>query len=138
IVICDRYSAYKKLSRLNLAIILAFCWAHVRRDFLDLARRYPELKEWGLDWACEISKLFHLNNQRIMLWDPNLPITQQSPLFQESHNKLGLALQDMRAHCDAQLHEDKIVQEKNRKKKKKGTLTAAQRTVLVSLQDHWK
>ena len=33
IVVCDRYSAYKKLARLNAAIILAFCWAHVRRDF---------------------------------------------------------------------------------------------------------
>ena len=62
IVICDRYSAYKKLARLNLAIILAFCWVHVRRDFLNLARSYPDLKNWGLDWVDEISKLYHLNN----------------------------------------------------------------------------
>ena len=68
IIICDRYSAYKKLARLNLAIILAFCWVHVRREFLNLARSYPDLAKWGLDWADEISKLFHLNNQRIELW----------------------------------------------------------------------
>ena len=49
IVICDRYSGYKKLARLNLAITLAFCWAHVRRDFLDLARSHPDFKEWGLN-----------------------------------------------------------------------------------------
>ncbi len=30
IVVCDRYSAYEKLARLNAVIILAFCWAHVR------------------------------------------------------------------------------------------------------------
>ena len=30
-VVCDRYSAYKKLARLNSSIVLAYCWAHVRR-----------------------------------------------------------------------------------------------------------
>ena len=32
IVICDRYSAYKSLARQLSFIILAFCWAHVRRN----------------------------------------------------------------------------------------------------------
>ncbi|MCP3880865.1 MAG: transposase, partial [Sulfitobacter sp.] len=32
IIVCDRYSAYKKLARLAANILLAFCWAHVRRD----------------------------------------------------------------------------------------------------------
>ncbi len=135
IVICDRYSAYKKLARLNLVIILAFCWAHVRRDFLNFARNHVDLKDWGLDWACEISKLFHLNNQRIMLWDPNLPINQQSSAFQESHNKLGRALQDMKARCDAMLYEDKIAREQHGEKH--GTLTVAQRKILMSMQYHW-
>lgn len=44
IVVCDRYSAYKRLARQNPRIILAFCWAHVRRDFLDYARSYPGLR----------------------------------------------------------------------------------------------
>ena len=30
----DRYSAYKAMAKV-LDIILAFCWAHVRRDFSD-------------------------------------------------------------------------------------------------------
>lgn len=34
IIVCDRYSAYKKLARLAENIVLAFCWAHVRRDVL--------------------------------------------------------------------------------------------------------
>ena len=89
------------MARLNLAIILAFCWAHVRRDFLNLARNHPDLNEWGLDWAKEISKLFHLNNQRIVLWNPNLPINRQSSAFQERQNKLGRALQDMKSRGDA-------------------------------------
>ena len=43
IIVCDRYSAYKKLARLSDAILLAFCWAHVRRDYLDAGRGYTEL-----------------------------------------------------------------------------------------------
>ena len=48
IIICDRYSAYKSLARQMPFIILAFCWAHVRRDFLDAARKHPELEDWAL------------------------------------------------------------------------------------------
>ena len=136
IVICDRYSAYKKLARLNLAVTLAFCWAHVRRDFLTLARSYTELNDWGLDWVDEISTLFHLNNQRIASWDPSLPIIQQSPLFQENHSVLGSALKDMKARCDTLLHDDKIARAK--KGKQPGRLEVVQRNVLKSLQYHWK
>jgi len=35
-------------------IILAFCWAHVRRDYLDAARKYPTLEEWALCWVEKI------------------------------------------------------------------------------------
>jgi len=136
IVICDRYSAYKKLARLNLAIILAFCWAHVRRDFLDLARSHADLNKWGLDWADEISKLYHLNNQRIALWDRSLPLTQQSFLFRKSHDRLGTALTDMKSHCDALLEADKIA--RGKKEKTSDVLAPAQRRILLSLQDHWK
>ena len=40
IVVCDRYSAYKNLARLAENILLPFCWAHVRRDFLDAGRAF--------------------------------------------------------------------------------------------------
>jgi len=135
IVICDRYSAYKKLARLNLAIILAFCWVHVRRDFLNLARSCPDLKNWGLDWADEISTLFHLNNQRIELWDPKLPLTWQSPLFKEKHDALDIALNDMKSHCDALIAADNVAK---KAKEKTGLLATIQRKLLVSLIKHWK
>ena len=41
IISCDRYSGYKRFARLNTGVVLAFCWAHQRRDFLDLANSYP-------------------------------------------------------------------------------------------------
>ena len=42
IVSCDRYSTYKKFVRLHTTFVLAFCWAHQRRDFLELANSYPD------------------------------------------------------------------------------------------------
>ena len=42
VIICDRYSAYKKLARmLGGLVTLAFCWSHVRRDFIDCAAGQP-------------------------------------------------------------------------------------------------
>jgi transposase len=35
---CDGYGAYKTLAAANDAITLAFCWSHVRREFIELAR----------------------------------------------------------------------------------------------------
>jgi len=67
-LVCDRYSAYKKLAKKLTWIKLAFCWAHVRRDFLDAARSWPELKDWMLDWVETIGELYHINNQRISFW----------------------------------------------------------------------
>ena len=32
----DRYSAYKAMTQVKLGLILlAFCWSHVRRDFIE-------------------------------------------------------------------------------------------------------
>jgi hypothetical protein len=41
IVQCDGYAAYKQLAdprRTNSPITLAFCWAHLRRHFYDIAK----------------------------------------------------------------------------------------------------
>ena len=35
---CDGYSAYKTLAAANDGITLAFCWSHVRREFVELAK----------------------------------------------------------------------------------------------------
>jgi len=39
VISCDRYSGYKRFARLNPGVVLAFCWAHVRRDFSILPIR---------------------------------------------------------------------------------------------------
>lgn len=65
IISCDRYSGYKRFARLNPGVALAFCWAHQRRDFLDLANSYPESEEWALQWVERIGQLYHLNALRL-------------------------------------------------------------------------
>ena len=35
---CDGYAAYKSLAAASEGITLAFCWSHVRREFIELAR----------------------------------------------------------------------------------------------------
>ena len=38
IVQCDAYGAYKTLAAADGGITLAFCWSHVRREFIELAK----------------------------------------------------------------------------------------------------
>ena len=65
ILSCDRYSAYKKFARLHPGVVLAFCWAHQRRDFLELATRHPPCKAWALEWVDAIGQIYHLNAVRV-------------------------------------------------------------------------
>jgi transposase len=67
IISCDRYSGYKRFARLNPGVKLAFCWAHQRRDFLDLANSYPQSTEWAFEWVDRIGNLYHLNAVRLKL-----------------------------------------------------------------------
>ncbi len=66
IISCDRYSAYKKFARLHPGVLLAFCWAHQRRDFLELANAYPDLWPWAMRWVDTIGELYHLNGLRLL------------------------------------------------------------------------
>jgi hypothetical protein len=48
-------------------IVLAFFWAHVRRDFVRLARSWPDQGLWASGWAAEIGTLHHLDDQRFQV-----------------------------------------------------------------------
>lgn len=62
ILSCDRYSAYKALDE---GIQLAYCWAHVRRDFIQLRDGYPKLAPLAQSWLERINDAFHNNNLRL-------------------------------------------------------------------------
>jgi len=61
----DRFVSYKSFAKDRKDVILAFCWTHVRRDFLDTANDFSELEAWAMGWVDLIGEIFHLNNQRV-------------------------------------------------------------------------
>src|SRR3989475_4375063 len=102
VLVCDRYSAYKCLAKGHDELILAFCWVHVRRDFLKGARRWPELESWMFTWVDDIRELYRLNAARVQEWDEWLPLDQQSSVFDANQCNLVTKLCQMqeigRAH----------------------------------------
>ncbi len=132
IVICDRYSAYKSMARQLPFIILAFCWAHVRRDFLDAARKYPELEEWSLCWVEKIGTLYHINKQRCKEFDQKLPVQWQSASFKKEHEKLSQIMAAMVQERDAFVEtyptDDPVFD----------LLSDVKCKILTSLQNHWE
>jgi transposase len=123
VLVCDRYSAYKCLAKTCDELILAFCWAHVRRDFLKAARSWPELERWMFIWVEDIRELYRLNAARLEAWDETLPRALQPLDFTERHQALETKLSKMQACCEAHLQEP--------------TLHLAQHKVLSSLHNHW-
>lgn len=131
IIICDRYSAYKSLAKQLSFILLAFCWAHVRRDFLGAARKYPDLQEWALCWVEKIGELYHINNQRCKEFDQKLPIQWQSDSFKKEHEKLVEKMNEMAkdrdAFAGAYQPDDPDVD----------MLSEVKYKILTSLKNHW-
>ncbi len=123
VLVCDRYSAYKSLALDCDELILAFCWAHVRRDFLKAARSWPELERWMCTWVDDIRALYHLNAARVQEWDAGLSLDQQSSAFEAHQCNLVTKLRQMQARCEAHLREPE--------------LHLAQQKVLSSLHNHW-
>lgn len=113
----DRYAAYKALRKLGLNLILAYCWAHVRRDFLKLAKSWPAQHNWAMLWVKAIGRLYHLNNAR-------LEVLEQPDAWLKRHNRLTLALTRMNRRCQRELASP--------------NLHPARRKVLTSLQEHWE
>src|SRR5208283_552970 len=66
VLMVDRYSAYKAMIWVkDGVIVLAFCWAHVRRDFIRVGKGWPKLKTWALEWLRRIRVLYRVNRRRV-------------------------------------------------------------------------
>jgi transposase len=148
IIVCDRYSAYKKLARLAINILLAFCWAHVRRDFLDAGRAFAELEPWALEWKERIGTLYHRNALRLEHWDPERPLSEQSETFLQHHQALKDALQLLHHEATRVVAPDTAEGESGDLAEGKDPHCAAgtalstsaqtkQKKVLASLLEHW-
>jgi transposase len=56
ILSADRYSAYKRLCK-ETPLCTAFCWAHVRRDFIVVAEDWRNQRPWSDEWLAAIANL---------------------------------------------------------------------------------
>ena len=93
ILVCDAYSAYKKLARvLGGILILAWCWAHVRRKFIEAAAGNDALEKWADRWLDRIGKVYHLNAVRLKHYNPDVGMDQQSRKFGIAHRRVKRAV----------------------------------------------
>jgi transposase len=113
----DRYSAYKAMAQVkNGKIVLAFCWAHVRRDFLAVLTGWTELADWAWSWVEDIGLLYHHNNQRLTFLD-------DASKYAGADKLVRAQVEHLRQRRDEELSQPNLRQ--------------PQRKVLTSLQEHW-
>jgi len=116
IINADRYSAYKVVQALAAKILIAFCWAHVRRDFLRLGDGNKHLAPWAEQWVGDINALFRINSARVKS-------KVDSPPYREADQSLREALEQI-----ARTRDDELAAP---------TLHPAKRKALTSLREHW-
>jgi transposase len=117
ILLVDRYSAYKSYAKKHEGVILAFCWAHARRDFRNAGLKYTQVREWAGEWEGRINALFHLNKVRVQY-------AEGSSAFCREDTRVREAVAEMKEI----LHEER----------KQTRLHHSQRSVLKSLSLHWE
>ena len=101
-VVCDRYSAYRKLAReLGGKVILCWCWSHQRRDFIECAAGHVRLSRWCERWISRIAEIYRLNEARLEHYDPALKT--QTPAFDAAQDELKTALDRLFADAGAEL-----------------------------------
>jgi transposase len=118
VLVVDRYSAYKAMSWVKDGVlVLAFCWAHVRRDFIRVGKGWPELKTWALQWLRWIRALYRLNDSR-------LAAQKDAAAFGEADGRLRQAVAEMKTQMETELA--------------RADLATPCRKALESLQEHWE
>jgi len=117
ILVVDRYKAYQAIDQVKSGlIVLAFCWAHQRRDFLDVARSWPQLEKWGLTWLEHIRELYRRNDERVKVID-------QPQAFASADQQVREQVVKMKKQAEAELAEAQV--------------HPARRKVLESMGNHW-
>ena len=112
----DRCSAYKVLLKSG-RIVLAYCWAHVRRDFVRIARDWgAQRQQWAEGWVESIGELYRLNRQR-------LRVIGDGQAFAAADDELRAALERMAVWRAAELASTELV--------------GIGRKTLQSMANHW-
>jgi transposase len=118
VLVVDRYAAYKAMIWVkDGVIVLAFCWSHVRRDFIRVGKGWPELKTWALEWLRRIRVFYQLNHRR-------LEAEKGSMAFGDADGCLRQAVAEIKAEMETELA--------------RADLATPCRKVLESLGAHWE
>jgi transposase len=118
VLVVDRYAAYKAMSWVKDGVlVLAFCWSHVRRDFIRVGKGWPQLKTWALEWLRRIRVLYRLNDRR-------LAAQKDAVAFGGADGGLRQAVAEMKAQMGAGLA--------------RTDLATPCRKALESLHEHWE
>jgi transposase len=117
ILVVDRYAAYPAMAQVKGGkILLAFCWAHVRRDFVTVARSWPDQETWARGWVDRIGALYACNDRR-------LDAPRPGPQF---------------AACDQEVRREVAAMAQQRDEElARPALHPARRKVLESLRQYW-
>jgi transposase len=132
-VVVDRFKAYAFLKEL---LQLAYCWAHVRRDFLHLRLGGPEEEAWADGWIERIASLYELNHQRLTLArSPDGSEALPAPFVELDPARMNRAAY---AQADAAVRQALAAMEQQcAQELAQSPLGRLRRKVLTSLQTHW-
>src|SRR5439155_21220250 len=97
-------------------MILVFCWAHVRGDFVKIGKGWEESKEWAVAWRRRIRMLYRQHHQR-------RSHAVGSVGFATADAEIRRSVATMRTQAETELADPR--------------LATPSRKVLVSLQEHW-
>jgi transposase len=129
-LLVDRYAAYQAIVQVkNGAIVLAFCWAHVRRDFVRVEQSCPEHAEWAATWVERIALLYQRNDQRLEAMEALPPPRRETeqPALPAPRTAAEQRLRDQ-VDAIAKQRDDELTRPE---------LPPAKRKVLESLKNHW-
>lgn len=114
IISSDRYSVYQNICE---SIIYAYCWAHLRRDFIRIHDTRKRLRPWAQQWIERIGQIYHCNDNR-------LQEMSRSQNYESADQELRQAIDTMENTFKEQLQDS--------------DLHDAAKKVLLSLQQRWK
>jgi len=116
IIVCDRHSSFKCFAKNNPGFIIAFCWIHQRRDFINLQIGHPVHHAWSETWLARIDALIAQNKVRIAA-------IHQPDQFKVEDDILRKMVDEMKKAIQSGLIDS--------------SLSPEQLAELRSLQEHW-
>ena len=118
IVSVDRYAGYFALLGPDWSLKLAYCWAHQRRDFVNVVRVSDQGAGWADQWVELINQLFRTNARRRAAWFQG-PSAAFGPLDQQVRQQVA----QIQERMDGELA--------------RGELRPEQEKILRSMRRHW-